>query len=116
MPYKILADAVVFIHFLWIIFLISGAFLGINYKAVKVIHISGLIFAFAIQIFDWHCPLTHLEVWLRLKHDPSLSYTGSFLIHYVEKIIYNGLPQYVIAMLTVFLCVFNAWIYRRQRA
>ncbi|MBI5212677.1 MAG: DUF2784 domain-containing protein [Nitrospirae bacterium] len=116
MPYKILADVVVFVHFLWIIFLISGAFLGARYKAVKVIHISGLIFAFSIQIFDRHCPLTHLEVWFRSKHDPSLSYTGSFLIHYVEKIIYIGLPQYVIAMLTVFLCVFNGWVYLRKRA
>ena len=115
MPYKIFADIVVLIHFLWIVFLIFGAFLGVKHKAVKVFHISGLIFAFIIQIFDWYCPLTHLEVWLRSKHDPALAYTGSFIPHHIEKIVYIELPRYTIFILTIFLCGFNAWMYLRKR-
>lgn len=115
MPYKIFADIVVIIHFLWIVFLIFGVFLGVKYKAAKIFHIFGLIFAFIIQIFDWYCPLTHLEVWLRSKHDPALAYTGSFIPHYIEKIIYIELPRYTIFILTVILCGFNAWMYLRKR-
>lgn len=115
MPYKILADAVVVIHLLWIVFLILGAFLGVKYRAMKILHISGLIFAFIIQMFDWYCPLTYLEVWLRSKHDPAFSYTGSFIPHYLEKIVYIELPRYIIFILTVFLCGFNAWMYLRKR-
>lgn len=115
MPYKILADIVVIIHFLWIVFLIFGAFLGVKYRAVKVFHISGLIFASIIQIFDWYCPLTHLEVWLRSKHDPALAYTGSFIPYYIEKIVYIELPHYTIFVLTVILCGFNAWFYIKEK-
>lgn len=115
MPYKILADIVVLTHFLWIIFLIFGAFLGVRYKAIKIFHISGLVFAFVIQIFDWYCPLTHLEVWLRGKHNPGLSYTGSFIIHYLEKLVYIELSRWIVFVLTLFLVAFNFWFYLRWK-
>lgn len=115
MFYRILADITVLIHFLWIIFLFLGAFWGIKNKAVKIFHIFGLIFAFVIQIFGWYCPLTHLEVWLRSKHNPALSYTGSFIIHYVEKIVYIELSRSLVLIFTIFLCGFNAWYYLRRK-
>jgi hypothetical protein len=114
MPYKILADIVVIIHFIWILFLIFGAFLGVRNKAIKIFHISGLVFAFVIQIFGWYCPLTHLEVWLRAKHDLSLAYAGSFIIHYVEELIYTEIPAWLIFSLTLLLIVFNVWFYLRR--
>lgn len=114
MPYKILADIVVIIHFLWIVFLIFGALPGVRNKAVKIFHISGLVFAFVIQIFGWYCPLTHLEVWLRGKHDPSLAYAGSFIIHYLEGLIYIEIPAQLIFSLTLLLTVFNVWFYLRR--
>lgn len=115
MLYKILADIIVLVHFLWILFLFFGAFVGVKNNFVKIFHISGLIFAFVIQIFDWYCPLTHLEVWLRVRHDPALSYTGSFIVHYIEKTVYIALPRYLIFILTVFLCGFNVWLYLKKR-
>ena len=115
MPYRILADITVLIHFSWIIFLILGAFLGAKNKGVKIFHISGLVFAFIIQIFDWYCPLTHLEVWLRSRHNPALTYTGSFIAHYLEAIVYIELPRYLIFMLTVFICGFNTWFYLKKK-
>jgi hypothetical protein len=115
MLYKILADIVVLIHFLWILFLFFGAFWGIKNKGVKIFHLSGLAFAFIIQIFDWNCPLTHLEVWLRSKHSPSLTYVGSFIIHYVEKIVYIEISRFVVLMFTILLCGLNAWLYLRKR-
>ena len=114
MIYKILADSVVLIHFLWIVFLFFGGIWGIKNRAIKIFHISGLVFAFVIQIFDWYCPLTHLEVWLRSKHNPALVYTGSFIFHYVEKIVYIELSRYLILILTIFLCGFNVWLYFRK--
>lgn len=115
MLYKVLADAVVLIHLLWILFLISGTLWGVRNKGIRIFHISGLIFAFVIQIFDWYCPLTHVEVWLRAKHDPALSYKGSFIIHYVEKIIYIELSSNVVLILTVIVCGFNTWVYLRKK-
>lgn len=113
MTYRILADFVVLIHFLWIIFLISGAFWGRKYRLIKYFHISGLGFAFLIQIFGWYCPLTHLEIWLRSKHEPSLSYTGSFIIHYVEKLVYIELQSWIIFLLTLVIAGVSFFVYRK---
>jgi len=115
MLYKVLADIVVLIHFLWIVFLFFGAFWGIKNKVAKIFHLSGLAFAFIIQIFDWYCPLTHLEVWLRSKHSPFLTYAGSFIIHYVEKIVYIEISRFLVLVFTILLCGLNAWIYLRKR-
>jgi hypothetical protein len=115
MLYKVLADIVVLIHFLWIVFLFFGAFWGIKNKGAKIFHLSGLAFAFIIQIFDWYCPLTHLEVWLRSKHSPFLTYAGSFIIHYVEKIVYIEISRFVVLIFTILLCGLNAWLYLGKR-
>ena len=114
MLFKILADLVVLVHFLWIIFLFLGAVLGVRCKAIKIIHLSALCFAILIQVFDWYCPLTYLEFWLRSKHDPALTYSGSFVIHYVEKVVYLELSRSLIFIFTVFLVVFNGWLYLKR--
>ena len=114
MAYKILADITVLVHFLWIVFLFLGAIWGRKNRAVKTFHLAGLAFAFIIQIFDWYCPLTHLEFWLRGKHNPNLTYTGSFIIYYVEKIIYIEISPTIILMVTLLLGALNVWIYLRK--
>ena len=114
MMFSILADITVFMHLLWIVFLIFGALAGIRYRPVKIIHLTGLAFALVIMIFGWYCPLTYLEVWLRRLHDPSLSYTGSFTSHYVEKLVYLEMSRSALIMLTLLLAGFNIWIYVRR--
>jgi hypothetical protein len=116
MLFKILADIVVLIHFVWILFLFLGGFWGVKNKAVKIFHISGLFFALLIQIFDWYCPLTHLEVWLRSKHNPAITYTGSFIIHYVEKMIYIEISRSLLILFTILLCGINAWLYLKKKS
>jgi hypothetical protein len=111
MGYKILADLMVLFHFLWILFLFFGVFWGIRYKAVRLFHFFGLGFAFFIQLFNWYCPLTHLELYFRSKHDPISYYSGSFIIYYMERIIYLQVPQYLILIATIFLCALNLLLY-----
>ena len=115
MAYKVLADIVVFVHFLWILFLVVGVFWGIRNQKVKVIHISGLAFAVIIQAFNWYCPLTDLEAWLRAKHDPTLSYTGSFITHYIEKIVYIELPPSLLFVLSILLGGISSWLYLKRK-
>jgi hypothetical protein len=115
MTYKLLADAVVLIHFLWILFLFFGAYVGAKYRVARILHLSGLAFALITEIFGWYCPLTYLEVWLRSKHDPRWVYAGSFIVHYVEKIVYLELSRTLIVIGTVILVGFNVWFYRKRR-
>ncbi len=114
MLYKILADITVLIHFLWIVFLFFGALWGRRSRTAKIFHLSGLAFAFIIQIFDWFCPLTHLEFWLRGKHNPDLTYAGSFIIYYVERIVYIEISRYIVLIVTLLLGALNVWIYLRK--
>jgi hypothetical protein len=111
MFFKLAADFVVLIHFMWVVFLIVGAFMGKNYYSVKIFHIVGLGFAVIIQIFGWYCPLTYLEVWLRQRHDPLLTYSGSFIIYYIEKFVYIELSPWIIFVLTLILVALSAYIY-----
>jgi len=113
--FYILADIVVFIHLLWIVFLIIGAVPGVRYPAVKIIHITGLAFSVLIQVVGWYCPLTHLEVWLRMRHDPTVSYTGSFIIHYIEELVYLEVSRRTLFVITILLVIFNLYIYGRRK-
>ena len=111
MTYKILADFTLLIHFLWILFLFFGAYVGARVRVLKILHLSGLAFALITEILGWYCPLTYLEVWLRSKHDPRWVYAGSFIIHYVEKIVYLELSRTYVVIGTVLLVGFNLWYY-----
>ena len=115
MLYKLLADGVVLCHFLWILFLIFGGFWGRQCRWVRLVHVPALVFAFFIELFDWYCPLTHLEVWLRGRHDPALSYSGSFIVHYLERLVYLDADRRVIVLLTLLLCGANGWLYFGRR-
>ena len=115
MHFKILADVVVFLHLLWILFLFFGSLPGRRNKAIRILHISGLAFALVIQIFGWYCPLTYLEAFLRERQSPGTAYPGSFIIRYVEKIVYIEVSNTAIFVGTILLAVFNAWIYLRKR-
>ncbi len=115
MIYKILADITVALHLVWIVFLFLGAWWGVRTRWVKVFHLSGLGFAVLIQIFDWYCPLTHLEVHFRARHNPATSYAGDFLIQYLEQVVYLQVPPYVIVVGTILLCGVNLLVYFRSR-
>lgn len=115
MSYRFAADLVVLAHLLWIIFLFFGAFAGRKYRIVKIFHIAGLCFSLVIQVFGWYCPLTHLEAWLRQMHTPALSYKGSFLVHYAEKIVYLELSPGIIFVLTLILIGISAYLYSGKR-
>jgi hypothetical protein len=110
MPYGFLADTVVAVHFLWILFLIFGGWWGRRIRGVARLHLAGLVFACLVEGFDWYCPLTHLEVWLRSK-GAQTGYAESFLSHYLTQFIYLGLPHPLIVSLTMALCAANAWLY-----
>lgn len=109
----ILADITVVVHFIWIVFLIVGAYWGRKHPAVRNVHIAGMGFAFVSQIFGWYCPLTHLEVWLRAHQNQAAAYSGSFIAYYAEKIVYVTISPAVIFVLTQVLIGINIIVYAR---
>ncbi|MDA8155021.1 MAG: DUF2784 domain-containing protein [Actinomycetota bacterium] len=114
MIYRILADLVVLFHFFWIVFLFIGGLWGRRHLSVRVFHISGLALAFIVQVFDFYCPLTYLEVYLREKANPARVYRSSFLAHYAEKLIYMNISHGLVVFFTILLCGANAFFYLRR--
>jgi hypothetical protein len=112
--YGLLADAVVGFHFLWILFLVLGAWWGRSHRLVRMVHLAALILAFLVETLDWFCPLTHLELWLR--HRGSLGgYSESFIAHYLNQLIYLDVSHTLIVILTILLCMLNLWWYLPRR-
>ena len=111
MVYAISVDLVVAFHFLWIVFLIFGALAGRYFQWVKWVHISALAFSLLIQLLSWTCPLTHLELWLRARHDPSMTYTGSFIAKVLEQWVYLQVSQTAILIGTSMVILFSGWLY-----
>jgi cytochrome c biogenesis protein CcdA len=111
MVFKVAADLVVLFHLLWILFLIFGAFLGKHRAWVKWLHLGALTFSVSMQLFHWTCPLTSLELWLRRQHDPALGYTGDFLAHYAEQLVYLRISPSIVLVATLAVVGFSAWAY-----
>jgi len=109
--YSLFADIVVGIHFLWILFLIFGAIPGSRFMWVRILHICSLIFSVTLQLNNWICPLTHLEVWLRARS--GWIYSGGFIRHYVEKLVYLEAPHWVTFAGTLVVIAVTALIYLR---
>ncbi len=82
---------------------------------MRIFHISGLGFAVLLQIIGWYCPLTYLEIWLRERHDPSVTHRGSFVIHYVEKLVYIDLTREMVFVLTLMLVSVSAYMYLKRK-
>ena len=108
-----LAEAVVFLHLLWILFLIFGALAGRYPRWVKILHLGGLIYSLLLQGCGWICPLTTLEVWLRQRQAPASGYGGGFMQYYAGKIVYLDVAPGHILLGTLCVLAFSGWLYLR---
>ena len=90
MFYTIAADLVIFLHFLWIAFVILGfpIFLYFNLPKCRVLHLCALIAMVGMQLTRTICPLTYLEAYLKSKGESRWVYPGQFTIDTIEKLIY----------------------------
>jgi len=108
--YIIAADVVVAVHFGWILFLIGGAWIGRRVRWVMWTHLAALGYSVLLQAFQWVCPLTYLELWL-WNRTPAGSYSGSFIAHYLEKLIYMDIPRALVFALTGIVIGTSAVVY-----
>ena len=110
MIFNIAADIVVAFHFVWILFLIGGAFVGRRVRWVMWMHLAALGYSVLLQIFSWICPLTYLEVWLRSRGGGK-TYPGSFIAHYFEKLVYLEISRGWLFLFTAIIIGTSAAVY-----
>lgn len=115
MTYRILADLVLFIHALFIAFVVFGGLLALWKRWLIWAHLPALIWGGLVIAMGWTCPLTPLENLLREMAGQENYHTG-FIEHYLLLAIYPpGLTRDVQIVLAALLSLGNlvvyAWLY-----
>lgn len=118
MPYGLLADAVVVVHGLFILFVVFGALLALRWPRLLWLHALAALWGAWVELAGRVCPLTPLENRLR-RLAGSGSYAGGFIETYLLPAIYPGvLTREIQIGLGLFVLALNAglyaWILRRR--
>ena len=109
--YRLLANAVVVFHALFIVFIVFGGFLAWRWRWVAAVHIPCALWGILIEYRGWICPLTPLENSLRTRAGQA-GYSGGFIEHYLLPAIYpSGLTPRIQAVLGTAVLVINAVAY-----
>lgn len=120
MPYQLLADAVLVIHFGVVLFVVGGLVVvvagnwrhwhWVNDWPFRLAHLAAIAFVVVQTWLGQFCPLTSLESWLRVQAGTA-PYAASFIEHWIQRLIYYEAPFWVFtAAYTVFaVLVLLAW-------
>ena len=84
---RLLANAVVVVHGLFIVFVLLGGFLAWRWRWVAWLHVPAAAWGVLIEYLGWVCPLTPLENHFRAKAGLE-GYSGGFIEHYLVPLIY----------------------------
>jgi hypothetical protein len=109
-----LQTAVLFLHALFILWVVFGALLTRSRPALRwQLYIASLLSGILAEMLPWPCPLTLLENWLegRAGVEP---YQGGFLLHYLDKFVYPDISANELTIAGVIVCVANLAFYARQ--
>jgi hypothetical protein len=85
--YRLIADAVVLIHFGFILFIALGALLTWRWPRFLWPHLAAVAWGAGIVSIGWDCPLTPLEKHFR-RLGGEQGYAGGFVDRYIEGVIY----------------------------
>ena len=111
--YSALATAVLFLHALFILWVVFGALLTRSRPVLRWLHIASLVWGILTEVLPWPCPLTLLENWLEGK--PGIQpYQGGFLLYYLDKLVYPDVSATALTAAGVVVCALNLAYYSRQ--
>jgi hypothetical protein len=111
LTYRALADLVVGLHFIFVLFVVLGGLLVLRWRWMVYLHLPAAIWGAAIEFAGWVCPLTPLEQWLRRKAGDT-AYAGGFIEHYILPVLYpSALTRDIQLVLGVLVIVLNLAIY-----
>jgi hypothetical protein len=119
MLYRVLADAVVVFHLVFVAFAVAGGLLAFRWRWMPLIHLPALGWAAWVEFTGRICPLTPLENALR-SAGGAAAYTGGFVEHYLLPVLYPAaLTRELQWTLGTGLVLFNLVVYffvwRRSR-
>ena len=119
---RLLADALVVAHLVFIVFVVAGGLIVLRWPRVAWLHLPAVAWGIYAEATATVCPLTPLEnLWRRQAGDAG--YAGGFVEHYLVSLIYPaGLTPRLQLAIAAFVTLVNLVIYaavwrnRRKRA
>ena len=102
--YRLLADLVVGLHFLFVLFVVIGGLLVLRWPKLAYFHVPAAVYGAAIEFAGWICPLTPLEKLLRARAGGG-GYEGGFIEHYILPVLYPSALTREIQLLLGFLVI-----------
>lgn len=131
MACKIFADLIIVLHFAWILFMLWGFVLTLGSVIglcvfggssprcrrfldrwiFRTLHLGGIVFVGLLEALDQYCPLTVWEYNLRRPADPGLAYPGSFLVYWIQRLIYPDVHPLMIVIPTIGIALFTLLAY-----
>ena len=123
--YSILADAILIVHFAFVVFVVFGFLLilvgllarwsWIHNRVFRIVHLVAIAVVVLQAWFDQICPLTLWENELRRRAGES-AYTETFVEHWLHKVLfYQAEPWVFTTIYTVFGgLVLLAWFMGRN--
>lgn len=120
MSYGLLADAVLVVHGLYIVFVVAGALLALRWSWVLWLHAPAALWGAWVELAGKVCPLTPLENRFRGLAGAE-GYEGGFIETYLLPLIYPGaLTREIQIALGLFVLTLNGvlygWVLRRRRS
>ena len=124
--YRIAADAVLYLHALFVVFVIGGLLLVLIGKwcgwawvhdiRFRVAHLGAITVVVLQAWLGAICPLTQWEMALRARAGDA-TYSGAFIAHWVEQMLYYRAPDWVFVVIyTAFgALVAASWFWVRPR-
>lgn len=111
--YRAAAIFVLVLHLAFILWVIFGAWFTRQHPTLRRMHIASLAWGLIIEIFPWTCPLTYAENWLEPRAGAT-PYQGSFLLHYLDALVYPHVPPWTLTVAAVVVVATNVAVYWRR--
>src|SRR4029077_5097986 len=110
--YSSVAILVLFLHALFILWVVFGALVTRSRPVLRWLHIASLVWGILTELLPWPCPLTVLENWLEAKAGAQPHQDGCFL-HYLDKLVYPDISATILTVAGVIICALNLAFYGR---
>lgn len=108
---SLLADLVLLLHGLFVLFVVAGGLAVLRWPWLAWLHLPAAVWGVLIEFGGWICPLTYLENhWQRLAGESG--YSGGCLQHYLEPLLYPlGLTRWSQVIFGVIALFINLAVY-----
>jgi hypothetical protein len=85
--FRLLADATLVLHLLFVAFVVCGGLLVLRWPRMAWAHLPAAAWGASVEFAGWICPLTPLENWLR-RRGGQQAYSSSFVEEYLLPLLY----------------------------